>query len=47
MGLEFSWPRLLKATALKGLQSVLNPASAWGRLSAITNRGNAIEAKYY
>ena len=47
MGLEFSWPRLLKATALKGVRSALNPGSAWDRLSAVKNRGSAVEAKYY
>jgi glycosyltransferase involved in cell wall biosynthesis len=47
MGLEFSWVRLLKATALKGVRSALNPGSAWDKLSAIKNRGDAVEAKYY
>ena len=47
MGLEFSWARLLKATVLKGVRSALNPGSAWGKLSAVTKRGDAVEAKYY
>jgi glycosyltransferase involved in cell wall biosynthesis len=47
MGLEFSWARLLKATALKGVRSALNPGGAWGKLSAVRKRGEAVEAKYY
>jgi glycosyltransferase involved in cell wall biosynthesis len=47
MGLKFSWPRLLRAVLVKGAQSAFRPGAAMNKLSAVTGRGERVQAQYY